>query len=928
MTIETLRRTWTSEKLNTMTGAFAAFGFLLLLLSSLRDPSTYLMTCLGMNEVREMRALVAMQRLGISAGGRVTELDQLQRTLPQPRRLAIIETLGYLGPTSLEPLGNALADPDPEIAAVAARILSRSGSAAAPLLADRGLVAADNRIREQARQALRSLGSDGLQVLVDTLTNENAPARLPLLSELNPAWDLLTSSNPVFQQVAAHHGAVRVLGDPRSTPEEVSAMIGQLEDQAAAIVPLVWSHVVHAEPAQRSTLIQLLIKWKSATTTFVVERLNNGSAPEQEIAAAVLQQMGPDAAPHLVELLGAKQARAAQLAAAALGNQGRTLAPLLAQALRHQNSAVSEKAASLLAGMGPDAVPPVSSFLADADEGVRARAAGIFRSIGAAGADQFVLLVAQAEPEVSQSAFKLLASISPDSLLFAYQSHNTNRLRQAHEALSRGERERAEQLLAEIPLPARTWAWRHLMAQVRNQAPLRIDVSDLPITAQPRFAPAEHELYWLKPRSKLPPGQKAPKGPRFQSTIVVGWSLATGERLDADNDWDCVAYFLLEKEVRRIEHSGYDALQKSLAFASGGRHAVSFFPDPEYLIATSRGCEVYNDNGTKLASIEHRAERLAFDPLSGRVALITDTEVKVLERELRLWRQLAVPQGLLESSVGRTLSIVPGGRCLLLLDDRTVRRKAHLVCMEKKEVRALAENDLGDFAISPTGDVVVFVVGGSRTRLGCFDASSGDLLFTWEVGDRVSNLSFSPSGEQLLLRTERNLIVSAPRVTRQVGPQHLPKLDVLSELFTRWHATEALQRRIVEQSILELGAAVLPSVLSHYVAAENSIADQLEPLVSTLAQRHCTSFGLWLAESPQERTRVAERLLLRFQPAVRNELFDLLISLDSTAWDLAGGLILLVPDPPRERLEQLAEADDNERSRWATTLLSKLPTVQ
>jgi len=420
----------------------------LLFLASLGDANEPLLAAaIGEDEAAAQRALGGIRRMGPRAESLIRPLGEALSDLPPSRQRAVLETLGYLGPSAAETLGEWLSHEDAQTRVAALEGLRHIGPAAVPGLIT-ALASEDDNIRASARAAILNLGDEAVPPLLDHVAPDNAVAVLPILESLDPYWHLRETDNSLFSSLAksrepleklraANSGtalreAVRELTDLGPAGERLA--VGVLTDKAESS-----ESQIRAAAIQELTLIGSIIPeaiepllgflsrengtgpdetadWLERIGTAAVPAMITGLAgsdPEiQHRAADVLQRIGAPAVASLVEAIENSDPGIQERA-------GEVLQRIIATAvedLADSDPDVQQRAAAVLQETGEPAVPSLVKGLADGDPDVQQRAAAILQAIGEPAIPSLAQRLADSDPDVQQRAAHLLDQICPPAV--------------------------------------------------------------------------------------------------------------------------------------------------------------------------------------------------------------------------------------------------------------------------------------------------------------------------------------------------------------------------------------------------------------------------------------------------------------------------------------------------------------------------------
>lgn len=135
---------------------------------------------------------------------------------------------------------------------------------------------------------------------------------------------------------------------------------------------------------------------------------------EREEAAKVLQEIGPEGIPVLVDALQYQVCQ--DLAVQALQKSGTEAIPSLENAIRHENGSIRSGAIQALSGMGANAVPVLVQPLGELEiSDLRSQAAKALRTIGEKAIPDLVEALSHSDMAIRLGAAGVLARISPQN---------------------------------------------------------------------------------------------------------------------------------------------------------------------------------------------------------------------------------------------------------------------------------------------------------------------------------------------------------------------------------------------------------------------------------------------------------------------------------------------------------------------------------
>jgi HEAT repeat protein len=305
-------------------------------------------------------AAEALGRMGSDAKGAVPHLIQALKNDNGFVRRSAVEALVRMGSDakdSVPQLIQIVKNENGFIRVSAIRVLGKIGSdakAAIPVLIE-AFQDNDSQIGSAAASALAQIGSDAIPVLVEALGNPNEDIRVRAVSGLGT--------------ISSNAGAV------------VPALIQTLHDESREVrietfitLGSIGSSAEDAIPALIQVLIQVL-KGQD-------EELSRG-------AAFVLEKIGRDAVPFLVEIIknGREDVRISAISALGyMGSEAESAVPVLIELLNHETPQVRLETIYTLGSIGSSAraaIPPLIQVLKGQDEELRKVATEALGEIGA-----------------------------------------------------------------------------------------------------------------------------------------------------------------------------------------------------------------------------------------------------------------------------------------------------------------------------------------------------------------------------------------------------------------------------------------------------------------------------------------------------------------------------------------------------------------
>jgi HEAT repeat protein len=422
-------------------------------------------------------AAEALGALGPEAAPAVPILIEAARDKQSETREYAIVALGQIGPGVegvLPALRAAMADPDDRVRSRASEALAKIDGPEIPRLIE-ALDAPDARVRKVAADSLGGMGpaaAPAVPALITRLADEHegvlwrvlhalteigAPA-VPALSEALGHEDArirlgaVESLGRIGMPAASAAGRVATLraGDPDPEVRRYAALAlaalrpGEQEGVAALAEAIRDEHSGADQRLHRAACAIAhnlgKLRTKEATTALieVLARLDRDEkdqtrqVPEglldntlgRMIVEGVLEQVGPEALPVLLEALG--RAEVQKDIAVAFRKIGAPAVPALVEALQSDEATRRAGAAHVFWTMAlfpetrehtPPAVPALLEALKDQDPRVRAEAASALGQIGPEGARATLLLVQQLsdpDEQAADSAARALTDMKPE----------------------------------------------------------------------------------------------------------------------------------------------------------------------------------------------------------------------------------------------------------------------------------------------------------------------------------------------------------------------------------------------------------------------------------------------------------------------------------------------------------------------------------
>lgn len=334
------------------------------------------------DDARSEPALRALRRLGVAAAPILPALATATTEVPQ-RAEAVVEAIGYLGPTAAATLAAVAQQPPEATAHVAVIGLARLGPVAAPHLVQVWAATGSADLRALAAAKLTEQGTPAVSPLVATTTEANFAANLHWIKELDPYWTLRTTANALVVKAQKVPDLLARLQDSRDTRHEVAAdALGELGLAALDAVPALTERAGDKRTRLRLAAVRALGRIGPAAKDALQVLVERGADADDVVRAAAvesLQAIAPDwptraaarqAVPALVGRLGDTVPAVRVAAVEILGRIGpgaATAAPGLIARAADTNPAVRVAVVQTLGRVGPveQVLPAVLSRLTD-----------------------------------------------------------------------------------------------------------------------------------------------------------------------------------------------------------------------------------------------------------------------------------------------------------------------------------------------------------------------------------------------------------------------------------------------------------------------------------------------------------------------------------------------------------------------------------
>jgi HEAT repeat protein len=300
----------------------------------------------GADEDQRLNAALTLSKIGKAA---VPEVAKLLGDAKNETRFYAIWTLGWIGPDAAETepaLVRAMSDKSDDIRRKAAYALGRIGTIKTPLPTLTSALSDPNAdVRSSAAEALGRFGADAVQPLIAVLDSPE-PAR--------------------------------------SAAAQALAAIGS--DARPAIDPL-RKHLLASDDSA-TVMADALAKIGKASIPALLAGVESGKQPTVNVSIHGLGQIGAEAAPNLVDLMGHKSPEVRRLATqilVPLRISDKMVVLAFAYALKDSDSQVRHSAIQGLQMLGPLgklAAPKVEDALYDADPGLRQQAFYLLQQFG------------------------------------------------------------------------------------------------------------------------------------------------------------------------------------------------------------------------------------------------------------------------------------------------------------------------------------------------------------------------------------------------------------------------------------------------------------------------------------------------------------------------------------------------------------------
>jgi hypothetical protein len=299
-------------------------------------------------ESRSEAALRALRRMGPAAAGVAPELVAARAGADGAVRDQITRTLGYLGPSALDPLREIALTEPAESAGVAADALGAIGVPAAPALAAVAEGAQAEAAREAAAARLTRIGSAAVGPLMDAFSAVNAEAHYTWLEKLDPNWKLRRPPNAVAAACQSLPDLVAQLAatqDPASTAEILRG-IGRCGSAARVALPAVLDRLGDRDAEVQAAAAGVVVGIGPTVTPALLDRLG-GADPTTPVSPGVLTALGdermwdaaalrhPKALPAMLNLIRRPGSQAQSIALRHLGSFGPDARPAVPYLVLH-----------------------------------------------------------------------------------------------------------------------------------------------------------------------------------------------------------------------------------------------------------------------------------------------------------------------------------------------------------------------------------------------------------------------------------------------------------------------------------------------------------------------------------------------------------------------------------------------------------------
>ena len=367
----------------------------------------------GPDEAAAQRAIVALQRMGSRGEAAVSPLQKSLPELPPSRQQAVLQTLGHLGPAAVEPLKEYLSHEDEQTRLAALQALHEVGPAAFPVLVG-ALASNDESLRNSARTALEALGADGIQLLLDHFTADNAVDVLEILETVDPYWHLQTSENEHLPALVRARELLPRLGEAKTesqVQEAVDDLIRIGPSGREFAVSILRRFLQSDNTATQLVAARTFVTLDAAGSDVIAVLIETASSldpkPQQE-ATELLAEIGEQAIKKLVEQLSDAGPDVQQRAVEILVQMGEPVIERVIGLLSGADAGVQQRAVEILVQMGEPVVERVSELLSGEDSGVQELAVEVLEKIGTPAAFKVLQQLGISAVETNSIGMKLV----------------------------------------------------------------------------------------------------------------------------------------------------------------------------------------------------------------------------------------------------------------------------------------------------------------------------------------------------------------------------------------------------------------------------------------------------------------------------------------------------------------------------------------
>ncbi len=173
-------------------------------------------TAIDRKDPRAEAALVQLKKMGPNGYAAIPTIVQAIPKAPLPKKKVLIATLGHLGREAVPPLEKILLGPEEQLAVEAVWALRRIGPVTVPSFS-RGLDSPFPKVESAIFAAVATLESDAAQILLDSISKENAESHMELVLKIDHYWHLRPSSNKKVGELQEARELLLAFENPNQT---------------------------------------------------------------------------------------------------------------------------------------------------------------------------------------------------------------------------------------------------------------------------------------------------------------------------------------------------------------------------------------------------------------------------------------------------------------------------------------------------------------------------------------------------------------------------------------------------------------------------------------------------------------------------------------------------------------------------------------